>query len=113
MTQDQIETQNTVFATELFRNFPSINVSPSQTSAVPVYYALSRREGGNPSMGACPIQIILDGVKLPTPFNLELLPPPKQLAGIEVYTAAGTTPQQYAGTNSGCGVILIWTRDGY
>jgi hypothetical protein len=113
MTQDEIEKRNSVFATELFRKFPSINVSPSQTSALPVYYALSRREGGNPNVGACPMQVFLDGVRLPTPFNLELLPSPKEFAGIEVYSGASTTPPQYAGYNSGCGVILVWTRDGY
>jgi hypothetical protein len=113
MTQDEIEKRNTVFATELFRKFPSVNVSPSQTSALPIYYALSRREGGDPTMGACPMQLFLDNIKLPSPFNLDLLPSPKEIAGIEVYAGASTTPPQFAGFNTGCGVILVWTRDGY
>jgi hypothetical protein len=113
MTQDEINQRNTVYATELFRKFPSVNVSPSLTSALPIYYALSRREGGDPNVGACPMQLFVDGVKLPTPFNLDLLPSPKELAGIEVYAGSSTTPPQYAGYNTGCGVILIWTKDGY
>src|SRR4051812_13679867 len=100
-------------ATELFRKFPSINVSPSRTSSLTEYYALSAREGGNPQVGACPMQVYLDRVPLPTPFNLDLLPSPKDLAGIEVYSGAATIPPQFNGFNRGCGVILVWTRDGY
>ena len=74
---------------------------------------LSKREGGNPSLGACPMQVYLDQVALPTPFNLDLLPSPKEIAGIEVYAGAATIPPQFNGFNRGCGVIIVWTRDGY
>jgi hypothetical protein len=73
---------------------------------------LSAREGGNPSLGACPMQVYLDQVPLPSPFNLDLLPPPKQIAGIEVYAGAATIPPQFSGMNRGCGVIMVWTKDG-
>jgi hypothetical protein len=113
MDQDEIERKNTVFATELFRKFGTVNVSPSHTTANAEYFALSKREGGNPSLGACPMSVYLDQIPLPTPFNLDLLPSPKELAGIEVYAGAATTPVQFSGYNRGCGVILVWTRDGY
>jgi hypothetical protein len=80
---------------------------------MPEYFALSRREGANPSLGACPMQVVLDQVPLPMPFNLDLLPPPRDLAGIEVYAGPSTTPLQFSGYNRGCGVILVWTKDGY
>jgi hypothetical protein len=112
MTQDEIEKRNSVFATELFRKFGSLNVSPSRTSALTEYFPLSKREGGNPSLGACPMQVYLDQVPLPTPFNLDLLPSPKSLAGIEVYAGSATIPPQFNGYNRGCGVILVWTREG-
>jgi hypothetical protein len=112
LTGDQIDKANTVYTTELMRKFISVNVSPSHTSALTEYYALSAREGGNPSVGACPMQVYLDQVQLPTPFNLDLLPTPKDLAGIEVYAGASTTPPQFAGFNRGCGVVLVWTKAG-
>ena len=108
----EIDRINTVYATELFRRFMSVNVGPSRTSAMTEYFALSRREGGNPSLGACPMTVYVDQVPMPTPFNLDLLPSPKDLAGIEVYSGAATIPPQFSGTNRGCGVILVWTRDG-
>ena len=113
MTRDEIEKKNPVFATELFRKFGTVNVAPSHTRAIAEYYALSKREGGGASLGACPMTVYLDQVALPTPFNLELLPPPKDLAGIEVYAGSSTTPPQFSGYNRGCGVILVWTKDGF
>jgi hypothetical protein len=112
MTAEEIAQRNSVYATELFRKFLTVNVSPSRTSSMTQYFALSRREGGNPSLGACPMQLYLDQVPLPSPFNLDLLPSPKEIAGIEVYAGAATIPLQYKGYDRGCGVILVWTKDG-
>jgi hypothetical protein len=112
MTEEQIHQQNAVFATELFRRFQGINVSPNRARQLTEYFALSGREGGNPQLGACPMAVILDDVPLPTPFNLDLLPSPRDLGGIEVYSGAATVPAKYAASNrAGCGVILVWTRD--
>jgi hypothetical protein len=112
MDQDEIERKNPVFATELMRKFLGLTVSPTHSSAITEYYALSTREGGNPSLGACPMQVYLDQIPLPTPFNLDLLPSPKEIAGIEVYAGSSTIPPQFNGYNHGCGVILVWTRGG-
>jgi hypothetical protein len=112
MTADQINARNSVFTTELIRNFKSVNVSPNHANAITTYYALSHREGGNPATGACPMQVYLDQVPLPTPFNLDLLPQPRDIAGIEVYAGAATIPPEFNGYNRGCGVILVWTKEG-
>jgi hypothetical protein len=85
MTRAEIDQRNSVFPTELFRKFMSVNVSPSRTGPITQWFALSRREGGNPTLGACPMQVYLDRVPLPNPFNLDLLPSPKEITGIEVY----------------------------
>jgi len=112
MTRAEIEKAASVYPTELMRHFLAINVSPNRNGAVTEYYALSTREGGNPQQGACPMQVYLDEVPLETPFNLDLLPPPKDIYGIEVYSGAATIPPRFAGTNTGCGVILVWTKSG-
>lgn len=50
------------------------------------------------------------------PLNLDLLPSPKDVMGIEIYGGAATAPiwlpigPQVA--HIGCGVIMLWTRDG-
>lgn len=111
MTADDIKARNSVFATELFRKFKAVNVTPDNSGPITQYYAISAREGGNPQLGACPMQVYLDQVPLPSPFNLDLLPPPHDIGGIEVYAGASTIPLQFAGYDRGCGVILVWTKD--
>jgi hypothetical protein len=56
--------------------------------------------------------VFVDNIAMPTPFNLDLLPSPRNLMGIEVYNGAATMPPQFSGMNRGCGVILVWTKDG-
>jgi carboxypeptidase family protein len=112
MTAAEIRERNSAFSTELFRKFKAVNVSPDHSGPVTQYFALSAREGGNPMLGACPMQLYLDEVPLPSPFNLDLLPAPRDIAGIEVYAGAATIPPQFNGYDRGCGVILVWTKDG-
>lgn len=111
MTAEQIRVQNPVYPTELIRRFKTVNVSPNHSKATAEYYALSTREGANPSLGACPMQVFLDQVPLPMPFNLDLLPSPREIVGIEVYAGSATIPPQFNGPDRGCGVILVWTRE--
>ena len=61
--------------------------------------------------GGRPMQVYVDGVAMPTPFNLDELPSPKNLAGIEIYSGPATTPPQYGGVDRRCGVIVVWTKD--
>jgi hypothetical protein len=111
LTAEQIKAQNAVFPTELIRRFKTVSVSPNRSKATPEYYALSAREGGNPSLGACPMTVFLDGMPLPNPFNLDLLPSPREIVGIETYAGSATIPPQFNGPDRGCGVILVWTRE--
>lgn len=38
--------------------------------------------------------------------------PIRDIEGIEVYTGPSDVPGEFAGRNSGCGVVVIWTRSG-
>lgn len=38
--------------------------------------------------------------------------PIRDIEGIEVYTGSSDVPGEYAGASAGCGVIVIWTRNG-
>lgn len=118
MSGDEIGQRASVYVSDLLRRFRSIDVSRSNTNTsggMPDTYALSRREGGSlaGSGGYCPMAVIVDEVPMPTPFNLDLLPSPRLVAGIEVYHGPATIPPRYNGYNRGCGVILIWTKEGY
>jgi len=41
-----------------------------------------------------------------------LYTPIRDIVGLEVYSGPADVPGEYAGRNSGCGVVVIWTRSG-
>lgn len=116
ITQEQIERRGSRETSDFLRTLRGIDVSRITTEAFAGTIALSKREGGSvggDGTGACSMQVLLDGIILPRFFNLDLLPPPKQIAGIEVYSGAATVPPQFGGADRRCGMILVWTREGY
>lgn len=67
---------------------------------------------------ACYMDVYFDGAQVYTSsarqtplFNLNSIEP-NQIGAIEVYSSASRIPAQYNKTSGGCGVILIWTREG-
>jgi hypothetical protein len=56
----------------------------------------------------CYPQYFLDGHES-TPYFARHTPP-FDVKGIEIYRGSSETPGEFLGTNSGCGVIAIWTR---
>jgi hypothetical protein len=80
----RIERQNAVFYDRSSSEIPIDLPSPTFVGDHRVL-RVEHARGGNPGR-ACPMQVYLDQIPLPTPFNLDLLPSPKQIAGIEVYS---------------------------
>ncbi len=116
ITQEQIEQRGSRETSDFLRTLRGIDVSRITTQAFAGTVALSKREGGSvggDGTGACSMQVLLDGIVLPRFFNLDLLPPPKQIAGIEVYSGVATVPPQFGGADRRCGTILVWTNEGY
>ena len=119
MTRDDIEKRGSQFAPDLFRAFMTIDVSPVNAikhGGQPEYMLMGKRGSATingPGGGSCPMTVFVDRVPMPFPFDLNLLPSSKDLAGIEVYAGAATAPPQFAsnGLGASCGVVLIWTRD--
>lgn len=99
---------------DILRYTKTVNVQivSRDGSALPEYIALSRREGGSLSQGACPMQIVVDNVPYPSATPLHLLPPPQEIAGIEIYGSGANAPISFAGSDRRCGVIALWTKDG-
>jgi outer membrane receptor for ferrienterochelin and colicins len=56
----------------------------------------------------CYPQYFLDG-RESTPYFARNTPP-HDIRGIEVYRGSSETPGEFIGSNSGCGVIVIWTK---
>lgn len=112
MNQATIDRRPALQTFDLLRQFRGIDVSRNTSGAFAGTFALSKREG-SALTGGCAMQVLLDGIIMPRNFDIELLPPPKQLAGIEVYEGPATIPPQFSGADRRCGLIAVWTRDGY
>lgn len=117
VTREEIERRGSLQTHDFLRYMRGVQVSTNTTAAFAGTQVFSRREGGgydaNQQQQYCPMQVLLDGIVLPKGFNLDLLPPPKQIAGIEVYSGAASIPPQFGGPDRRCGVVAVWTRDGY
>jgi hypothetical protein len=95
ITQAEIEKRNARLLSDLFANIPSVQPG-----------------GGWPKniRSGCFFVVYLDGVLLPTGKGFDDLGPPRDFAGIEIYSGAATIPVQYKPiSGSFCGVILMWT----
>jgi TonB-dependent Receptor Plug Domain/Carboxypeptidase regulatory-like domain len=104
ITADEIEKRNATFLADVIRTVLSVDISEKKAGK---QYAYNMR-----GMGGCAFQIYLDGMPMPTPTNLLQLPPPRDLAGIEIYSGPATIPLQYKSGNANCGVMLLWTKIG-
>ena len=106
LTEDDISAKKASFAADLLRSIPQVQVRTTGSGQT----AMSLRNGP----AACAYEVFLDGLPMPMPTNLDDLPRPADLAGIEVYSGPATVPLQYkrAGGRASCGVILVWTKDG-
>src|SRR6266702_6688588 len=60
------------------------------------------------SPAGCYPQYYLDGHESSTYFAR--LTPPQDVKGVEIYRGSSETPGEFQGSNSGCGVIAIWTK---
>lgn len=56
----------------------------------------------------CYPQYYLDGNESSTYFARHT--PPHDIKGVEIYRGSSETPGEFQGSNSGCGVIAIWTK---
>ena len=102
VTAEDIERRSAIYVSDILRAMPDITVIET----------LRGETAYNTRTSHCQFQFVLDEVLLPTPTDLHLLPSVHDVAGIEVYYGPATIPLQYKSANSGCGVILIWTKGG-
>jgi hypothetical protein len=131
LTQEEIDRHNSVFVSDLVRFFfRGIKIKEGgggkgSGGQIQEYATSSRGGGGAAMLGNpgnpqtqvivpvdCYMKIVIDDVPMPAPFDLHLLPPPREIAGIELYTGPATLPVRFNGLDAWCGLILIWTKDG-
>jgi len=99
---------------EVFRMVPGVLLRPNGSSLA---VELQRGQGQimNPALANyCPPAYFIDGVYYPLPpIQTPSIPlVPSEVLAIEVYSNLFSAPPQYQRRDSGCGVILVWTKRG-
>jgi hypothetical protein len=99
---------------EVLRMVPGVRLRPNGSSYL---VELQRGEGQitNPALANyCPPSYFIDGVYFPLPpIETPSLPVvPEEVLAIEIYSNVVSAPLQYQRLDSGCGVILVWTKRG-
>jgi|SRR5690349_3804555 len=99
---------------EVLRMVPGVELRPNGSSYV---VELQRGEGQitNPALANyCPPSYFIDGVYFPqAPIQTPSLPVvPEEVLAVEIYASLSSAPPQYQRLDSGCGVILVWTKRG-
>jgi Carboxypeptidase regulatory-like domain len=102
---------------EVFRMVPGVRLRPNGSSYL---VELQRGEGqitNRALANYCPPSYFIDGVYYPLPpvqaFQTPSVPvAPEEILAIEVYSNVFSAPPRYQRLDSGCGVILVWTKRG-
>ena len=117
ITRADIERRHPVDAWQLLLDVPSVRVTPF-ADGVFVMSARGKRPTllGDPT-APCLINVLVDGTPLVSHgekgVDLNELPRPDEIHGIEVFAGGASIPLQYGGSGGKkwCGLIAIWTRD--
>lgn len=108
ITRAEIEQANPTRFSDLFRSIPGAQIIPG---ARPGFYLIRfGRNLGTSQNGRCLPRYFIDGMPFSTDApDAEIQP--DELEGVEVYSGSSAMPAQYGGRSSGCGVIVLWTRE--
>lgn len=108
--REEIERRRPVYATDLLRSVPGVELISEGTGSRP-RIRLARAAGRG-----CDARIFLDGVLMnrtgSPPIHLDDLVSPGSIEGIEIYRGLGSIPAEYLNPDTECGVVGVWTRRG-
>ena len=90
-TVEDIERRNPLRISHMIEELPSIQMG-----------LLNARTG-------CRLSVYLDNVKVGVD-NLDAFVRPVEVAGVEVYKGAASLPAEFGGSDSRCGVAVVWTK---
>lgn len=93
----------------------STRPGPDQKDPVGATAAAADGMNMRDEVGNCSVLYFVDGVPFEPLSNGRISNeiPPHLIHGVEIYTRASSVPGEYRQPGYECGVILIWTRDGW
>jgi hypothetical protein len=106
ITEDEIDRRKPHVASELFRRVNGVRVVTDGSRTI----IESAREA---LVASCPMRVFIDGNDFPLfDLSLDSYIEPTAIGAIEIYRGISNIPPQFAGRESPCGIVAIWTRSG-
>jgi len=105
ITPEELRRRNPRYFFEAFRNIPGIRVTGAGFAGTTIEFTVASTRGPT-----CSPRVFLDGIQVNVELGLEGVVDIDQIAGIEVYSRPSQVPLQWSGSDSTCGVLLMWTR---
>ena len=135
-TMEDIKKRSPARMSDLFRGLSGISLTTSDggkviltssrgarttfdgASASSGVAATTPAQGGQPmttppiSGARCPVRVGMDGQLMDASFSIDDIPT-SSVHGVEVYTGSARVPVEFgAGNNTGCGVVMVWSKTG-
>jgi carboxypeptidase family protein len=114
LVAEEIEKMHVTETEQLFHGIPTAQVDTGgiivikrgEISLRDIYLSGKDVNQFNMCIGA---QVLLNGVAMPQPFNINTVPL-YNIRGIEIYSGPATTPTSLRSPKSVCGTVAIWTK---
>lgn len=112
-TPERLERRAAERTSQLFQTIPGAVTVEIGLGRMGVYFRGTERPSGG-GFTVCWPRVIVDGLPVSQggseQADLDHLVDPWQIEGMEVYRRPSQVPAEYGGAQSGCGVIVIWTK---
>jgi hypothetical protein len=108
-TRADIERRRPGMVTDLLTQLPGVHLRSSGSGQARIIEMAQIAR-----MGACPVQIFMDGrlMNRSGEIPLDELVSPAEVEGLEVYRGLATVPADFYNEWARCGVVAVWTRRG-
>jgi len=115
ITREEIERRRPARTVDLFRSVMGVRIvsggNGEVTRLVSGRHAVSVASKNSAASGACSMQYYVDGIFMtPGTFTVDEVPP-ETLEAIEVYRGPSEIPARFRQRETGCGLVVIWTRE--
>lgn len=115
LTDEDLRRRNAIRVEDAFRGIPGVQLVPVGLAGYAVTFTRAGGQAGVFSGNTCYPSYFVDGslfAGLDPQVSGGLPIPPEDIRGIEIYGSLSSAPPQYSRLDSGCGIILIWTKRG-
>ncbi|MEI8255013.1 MAG: TonB-dependent receptor [Deltaproteobacteria bacterium] len=117
VTRDEINRRHPPQTADLFQGVMGIHVMTRSGNGEPTRIVTGRQavsaipRGNSAASNQCPMQYYVDGIFMsPGSFSVDDISP-MQIEAVEIFRGPSEVPARFRQRETGCGLVVIWTRE--